>query len=507
MCVRPTAKLTTGCRRLLLAAMTAMSGMLTSGAARSQAVTGARRLEAHVWPNDGEPAPLTAGATDDLWTISGSHYRFDGTKLGQLTFSDRLAGKPERIGGIRVGAHGQVFVVGVWPSLGWSLSAHDNNGQQRWISALGRASAKNSARGPVKRRGQEEPSSEITGAEILGVDDTGLVRISGWLQGCVDLAPRPASVVECATLERAGKYFDSDVDAFPQLLFTSNFDDSGAWKASRAFPRLNARDISWSIADDSLAATASGWWTKPLTFQAPAGNPTSISFGEGDPPYRSIVALFDHTGRFRRALHLLAHEAQIVRSLAFDGHGWLWMLATYSPGLEVRGPGRLRTGASIGNCLSLLSLADGKSGGTDQPPYFHASWCTPSRSASFAATLSVGPDDRVIVSWAPTGMFEGEPLEPPPGLASPPPPRDVQGNVPRDYVPTRLVVTRRGRLEWSSAIPASHAIGLPNGWICFDVPTKLACVRRANGTPSRSSSSEDPGKAPGAADRRARQDH
>ena len=364
-----------------------------------------------------------------------------------------------------------------------------------------------SAQGPVKRRGQEAPSPEITWAEILGVDDTGSVRISGWLQGCVDLAPRPASFVECATLERAGKNVAPDADAFPQLFFTSSFDDTGGWKGSRAFPRLKVRDISWSSAGDSLAATASGWWTRPLAFQAPAGTPSSISFGEGDPPYKSIVALFDRTGRLRGALHLLAHEAQVVRSLTFDEHGWLWMLATYSPGLEVRGPGRVRTGASVGNCLSLLSLADVKSGKRDQATYFHASYCTPSRSASFPSTLSAGPDDRVIVSWAPAGMFEGEPFEPPPGLASPPSPRDIYGNVSRDYVPTRLVVTRRGRLEWSSPIPASHAIGLSGGWVCFEVPTKLACVRPTISTSTPSSATGDPGKLPGSVDRRPRQDH
>jgi hypothetical protein len=492
---------------LLLAAITTACAALAPGAVEAQSPAGARRLEAHVWPNDGEPAPLTAGAADDLWTISGSHHRFDGTKLGQLEFSDRFAGKPDRIYGIRVARAGQVFVVGIWSALGWSLSAHDQNGQQRWIKALGRVSAKSSAQGPVKRRGQEEPSPEITWAEILGVDDTGSVRISGWLKGCVDLAPRPASFVECATLERAGKNFASDADAFPQLFFTSTFDDSGGWKGSRAFPRLEVRDISWSSADDSLAATASGWWTKPLVFQAPAGTPSSISFGEGDPPYKSIVALFDRTGRLRGALHLLAREAQVVRSLTFDEHGGLWMLTTYSPGLEVRGPGRVRTGASVGNCLSLLSLADVKSGKMEQATYFHASYCTPSRSASFPSTLSAGPDDRVIVSWAPAGMFEGEPFEPPPGLASPPPPRDIYGNVSRDYVPTRLVVTRRGRLEWSSPIPASHAIGLPGGWVCFEVPTKLACVRPTNATSTPSAATADPGKLPGAVDRRPRQDH
>jgi hypothetical protein len=448
---------------LLFAAATAASVTLTPGFAWSQAVTGARRLEAHVWPNDGEPAPLAAGAADDLWTISGSHYRFDGTKLGQLSFSDRLAGKPDRIFGIRVGARGQVFIVGTWPAPGWSLSAHDQNGQQRWIRALGRVSAKSSARGPVKR-GQEKSSPEIMWAEIAGVDDTGAARISGWLKGCVDLAPAPASSVDCATRERAGKNFDPDADAYPQLFFTSRFDDSGEWKGSQTFPRLPAHDVAWSTADDSLATTAGGWWTKPLEFQAPAGTPTSISFGDGDNSAKSVVVLLDRGGRLRGALHLLAYEGPIVRGLTFDDHGWLWMLMTYSPGLEVRGPGRVRTGTSVGNCLSLVSLVEAESGKKDLTPYYHASYCTPIRSASFPSTISAGSGDRVIISWAPASMFESEPLDPPPGLDLPPPPRDIYGNVSRDYIPTRLVVTRRGRLEWSSPIPASHAIGLTNGW-------------------------------------------
>ena len=128
----------------------------------------------------------------------------------------------------------------------------------------------------------------------------------------------------------------------------------------------------------------------------------------------------------------------------------------------------------MGNCLSLLSLAT-----KGETPYFHASYCTPNRAASFSSTLTSGPADRVIISWAPADLLDGAPVEPPPGLALPPPPRDVTGNVARDYVPTRLVVTRRGQLEWSSPIPASHAIGLPNGWVCFDTPDKLACVRLA----------------------------
>jgi len=306
------------------------------------------------------------------------------------------------------------------------------------------------------------------------VDSEGAIQISGWLQGCVDLAPRPASAVECASLDRAGKNFDVDVDAFPQLFFTSRFDASGSWKGSRAFPRLNVREVAWSSAGDSLAATASGWWKKPLVIQAPAGSSTSIRFGEEDPAFKSIVVLLDRAGHLRGTLHLLAQEASIVRSLVFDGGGWLWMLTSYSPGLQVRGPGRLRGGASVGNCLSLLSLAT-----KGETPYFHASYCTPNRAASFSSTLTSGPDDRVIISWAPADLLDGAPVEPPPGLALPPPPRDVTGNVARDYVPTRLVVTRRGQLEWSSPIPASHAIGLPNGWVCFDTPDKLACVRLA----------------------------
>jgi len=470
---------TIGHGRLLFAAIAAAYVALAPARVEAQSPAGARRLEAHVWAQAADPGPLVAGAADDFWTSYGWHYRFDGTKLGELEFSDRLAGKPERIYGIRVGSRGQVFMVGTWPGLGVSMSAHDQNGQQRWIKALGRVSGKSAARGPVRRRAQEEEASpEITWAEILGVDDSGSVRISGWLKGCVDLAPPPASFVDCATWERAGKNFSPEADALPALFFTSRFDDSGGWKGSQTFPRLPARDISWSIADDALAATAGGYWNKPLAFQAPAGTPTSISFREDDPPYKSIVVLLDRTGRLRGTLHLFAHGAPVARSLTFDGHGWLWMLTTYSPGLEVRGPGRVRTGTSVGKCLSLVSLVDVDNGKKDQIPYFHASYCTPSLSASFPATLSVGSDDRVIVSWAPAGMFEGEPpIEPPPGLASPPPPRDVLGNVPRDHVPTRLVVTRRGRLEWSSPIPASHAIGLRDGWICFDIPKRLACVR------------------------------
>jgi hypothetical protein len=483
MCVRPTPEPTIEYRRLLWAAVTAASVTLTAGAAWSQAVTGARRLEAHVWPNDGEPAPLAAGAADDLWTLSGSHFRFDGTMLGQLAFSDRLAGKPDQIFGIRVGARGQIFVVGTWRALGWSLSAHDQNGQQRWIRTLGRVSAKSSARGPVKRRGQEESSPEITWAEILGVDDSGTVRISGWLKGCIDLAPAPASFVDCATAERAGKNFDPDADAFPQLFFTSRFDDSGGWKSSRTFPRLPAHDVAWSSANDTLATTVGGYWTQPLAFQAPAGTPASISFGAVDPAFKSIVVLLDRGGRLRGTLHLLAHEGAVVRGLSFDEHGWLWMLTTYSPGLEIRGPDQVRTGTSVGNCLSLVSLIEAESGKKKPLPYFHASYCTPSLSTSFPSTISAGPGDRVIISWAPASMFEGEPLDPPPGLALPLPPRDIHGNVSRDYVPTRLVVTRQGRLEWSSPIPASHAIGLTNGWTCFETPNNRACVRPTDRSP------------------------
>ena len=470
-------------RLKLFAAITAACVALAPTGVEAQSPAGARRLEAHVWAQDAEQGPLTAGAADDFWTSYGWHYRFDGTKLGELEFSDRLAGKPERIYGIRVGARGQVFVVGTWPGLGVSLSAHDQNGQQRWVRALGRVSGKSSARGPVMRRGRQEPSPEITWAEILGVDDTGSVRISGWLKGCVDLAPPPASFVDCATRERAGKSFSPDADADPLLFFTSRFDDSGGWTGSQTFPRLPALAISWSIADDSIAATAGGYWNKPLAFQAPAGTPTSISFGEDDPEFKSIVVLLDRSGRLRGTVHLLPRAARVAGSLTFDGHGWLWMLATYSPGIEVRGPGRARSGTPVAKCLSLLSLADKNiiTGKRDQLPYVQASYCTPSLSASFPTTLSVGPDDRVIVSWAPADMFQGEPLiEPPQGLASPPPPRDIAGNVPRDHVPTRLVVTRRGRLEWSSPIPASHAIGLRDGWICFDVPKRLACVRPTN---------------------------
>ena len=165
-----------GSVRSLLAAAAAACIALAPASVVSQPAAAASRLEAHVWAHDGHPGPLAAGAADDFWTSSGSHYRFDGTKLGELQFSDRLAGKPEAIVSIRVGPRGQVFVAGIWPDLGFSLAAHDENGQQRWIRSLGRAGAKGSAKGPLRRGSQEEPSPKITSAEILGVDSEGDVQ-------------------------------------------------------------------------------------------------------------------------------------------------------------------------------------------------------------------------------------------------------------------------------------------------------------------------------------------
>ena len=46
-------------------------------------------------------------------------------------------------------------------------------------------------------------------------------------------------------------------------------------KGARTFPRLHARAVAWSPAGDRLAVTASGWWSKRLTFQAPDGTEAS----------------------------------------------------------------------------------------------------------------------------------------------------------------------------------------------------------------------------------------
>jgi hypothetical protein len=401
------------------------------------------------------------------------HYRSDGTVLGKLVFSDRLAGPPDgALHTMRVGPRGQVFVTGLWPKLGESLSAHDPGGQQLWIRPLGRPGLRGAVKGPVRRAGQDEPASEIVSAEILGVDAAGDVQISGWLQGCVDLAPRPASFAACATLDRAGMYFHGDVDAYPRLFFSSSFDESGAWKGSRTFPRLPAGRVALSSADGVLAITTGGYWKKPLVFEAPAGTRVSIPFKDDDALGRSLVVLLDPEGHLAGTLHLLAHEAQIVRSFAFDTTGSLWMLVEYSPSLDVRGPGPHRAGSSVARCVSLLSLSK-----NDEVPYFHASFCRRNTGENFSISLSSAPDGRVIISGAPVGMVYDEVLDPPPGLSLSPPPRDYTGKLSSDYVPTHLVVTRRGNANWSSPIPAANAIGLPDGWICFETIKNFACVR------------------------------
>ncbi len=454
-------------------AFVAVALALAPASVSSQSIAASRILEAHVWSYDTQPGSLTPGAADDFWTLSGVHYRFDGTILGKLVFSDRLGGAPEGpLDHLRVGARGQVFVTGVWSGLGPSLSAHDLNGQQLWIRPIGRPGRKGPAKGSIRRTGQDEPSSEIVSAEILGVDAAGNVQISGWLQGCVDLASRPDSFVACATLNRAGKYFDDDVDAYPQLFFSSRFDETGGWKGSRTFPRLPAGQVAWSSVDDVLAVTTGGSWRKPLVFEAPAGTRASIPFKDDDSLARSLVVLLDPSGHLGGTLHLLAHEAQIVRSFAFDATGSLWMLIEYSPSLDVRGPGTHRAGRSLGRCVSLLSLAK-----KDEVPYFHSSFCKGNRAENFSVSVSSASDGRVIVSGAPAEMVYDEVLEPPPGLSLPPPPRDYAGKVSSDYVATHLVVTRQGNPYWSSPIPAAHAIGLPDGWICFETSKSLACVR------------------------------
>ncbi len=471
-------------RRWAIATATG-AALCSGGTPPARAQTG-RTLEAHVWAHDGQVGPLEAASSDDFWTSSGTHYRFDGTSLGKLSFSDQLGGSPREIVAVRAGSHGQAFVLGVWSSAGWGLSAHDPRGKQLWLRPLGRAAPKDAAKSPVRRRSQSEPKWEVSVAELLGVSEAGDVTVSGWVQGCVDLAPAPASQVECALLERAGRNADSNVDAFPQIFFTTRFDKSGAWKRSRVYPRLPARAAAWSGDGDRLAVTLSGWWKKTLTFQAPDGTTGSVTFGPDDPAQRSVVVLFDGAGHLAGAFHLLARTGQSIRDMTFDRAGKLWLLAASSPGPEMRGPGTQHSGASAVSCLSVVSI-----GVRNEPPYFHGTSCVPGTSADLAGAIDVAADGRVIIGGAPSGLADGETLEQPTGLeAAPAPPRDVCGNVARDYRQTRVAVTRAGNPDWSVPVPTVFAIGLASGWTCLATNKHLACVRpgsrRAGSAPAPS---------------------
>ena len=457
-------------------AATACISTLAAFALAAPVALADRTLEAHVWPSGGQVGPLVAGKADDFWTSSGVHYRSDGTRLGELSFTSLRGGAPGQVFGLRVGPSGRVAVLGDWPGMGTAVSAHDEDGRQLWLRSLGRPGPKRAAKRPVHQPGQDDPSSEVTAAELLGVDEAGGVVVSGWLQGCVDLAPAPASQVECASVDRAGKGLAGD--AYPQLFFTSRFDGSGGWKGARTFPRLPARAVAWSPAGDRLAVTASGWWSKRLTFQAPDGTEASVGFGPDDPGFRSLVILFDSKGHMDGVLHLLANTGQSVRSMTFDRTGTLWLAVASSPGLEVRGPGPKRVGESPMTCLSLVSAAAKK----DVLPYFHGATCVPGVGAHLAATLNPAPDGRIIIGGAPSGFADGETLDPPKGLdvGVPPPPRDVCGHVPRDFRAMRIAVTHQGRPDWSMPVQTAFAVGLANGWTCLQTGKQLACVRPAD---------------------------
>jgi hypothetical protein len=449
----------------------------------------ARVLEAHVWRNsaDGEASPLVAGKADDFWTSAGVHYRFDGTRIGELSFASERGGAPGQLVGLRVGPSGRVAVLGDWPGAGWAVSAHDENGRQLWLRSLGRPGPKRAAKHPVRQLDQDEPAFEVAAAELLGVDEEGGVEVAGWLQGCVDLAPAPASQVECASVDQAGKNLAGD--AYPQLFFSSRFDGSGGWQGARTYPRLPARAVAWSAAGNVLAVTASGWWLKRLAFQAPDGTEASIRFGPDDPPFRSLVILFDGTGHVASVFHLLAHAGQVVTSMAFDRAGTLWLAVASSPGLEVRGRGSQRVGASAASCLSVLSAVPKK----DVLPTFHGTSCVPGGNARLAVMLSAAPDGRIVIGGAPSGLADGETLNPPKDLdvGIPPPPRDTCGNVAPDYRATRVAVSYPGRPDWSVPVLSAFAVGLANGWTCLDTKQQLACVRPVPRQPSPAS---DPDK-------------
>jgi hypothetical protein len=442
-----------------------------------------RPLEAHVWPYEGPAAPIVAGAADDFWTASGTHYRIDGTVLGKLTFSPSRGPLPT-VTSLEVAREGQVFATALWPGIGPCVSGHDREGRQLWVRPLGRPSSAAPSE-VVRRPGQGAPRSQVTAADIAGIDRDGTVRVSGWIQGCVDLAPAPASHVECATLTHAGKNLDS-VDAFPQLLFLTSFDSHGEWKESRAFWNLPAQRVVGSSQTGALAVTADGWWKKALSFQPSGARPISVPFSADEPPSRSVALVVGSSGKLEVALHLSALAGQTVQSLAFDAKGTLWLLVTSFPGLEIRGLGVDRSGASDATCISLVSVD-----GASKRSHVHATRCrsTEGRSGPAPGVLTTAADGRVVISGATLGLAAGDVLESPAGLDRAPAARDACAGARAPREGPYLTVTRAGNPDWSVQMSVVNAVGVADGWTCFASDSRLGCLRPKNASPLNGSQS------------------
>jgi hypothetical protein len=416
---------------------------------------------------------------DDFWTTSGVHYRFDGTKLGTLAFADQSSQAPPHLSALQVGPRGQVYATGEREDIGWFLSAHDATGRQIWIRPLGHPVSPKAAKGPIHRNDQEPPRAGVSFAQVVGVSEAGTVLVSGWLQGCVDLASPSATFVDCATLDRAGKNLAPGEDAFPQLFFASRFDEKGTWRSSQSFPRLPVTGSAWSMNDDVFAVAAGGRWPKSFFVRAPDGKRVALGGDDDGNAYTSAVLLVDHDGHLRSLHRFRAGAEAIVRGLAFDATGQLWLLIDSSPVLDIKTGASSPAGIQIASCSTVLSLGRG-----EEHSSARAAACVPtnlSGTISPRQSLTTAADRRVIVSLAPDGFADGDTLAPPRGLSA----------VSRDRL--RLVVTRAGAPDWSSQIPTENAIGLPNGWTCFSTLENLACVRpaAADGNPS---DGDQPGK-------------
>lgn len=421
-----------------------------------------RELEAHVWNHDGDVGPLTAGTKDDFWTRSGIHYLFNGSRIGALSFG---SAEPPQVNTVRLGPGGELFVTARGPDGGWFLSSHDPEGRQLWMRPLGRVAPRGAAKGPVRRVEQEEPPSAVSFAEVLGVSADGMVLLSGWLQGCVDLAPEPSTFIDCATLDRAGKNTHAGQDAFPQLFFTTRFNVHGRWEGSQTFPRLPVTGSAWSQAKDILAVTLRGGWTGPISVHTPQARGSSPSPGRTEAStYQAAVAFVDRHGRARIALQLGSGSGTFVRSAAFDTLGQLWLLIDAEPSLELRAGDSKPMRMPLGRCATLMYLPN-----AGAPPRTAASVCTDiSHSATIPIqqSLVTGPDGRVLVNMAPADLLDGDTLALPSQL-----PLDGQRGAPR------LVVTTGGVPDWSVQISTGSAVALTNGWTCFSTLKSLACVR------------------------------
>ncbi|HXU80053.1 MAG TPA: hypothetical protein VN914_01565, partial [Polyangia bacterium] len=414
-------------------------------------------LEVYRWGNakgSNGPIDLAPGASTDFWTSQGFHYRFDGQQLGELSFKRQEPNRELR----SVASDGGGGVLVVWEAdKAVFLSRHDQDGRELWSTPMGLA------RRQIVKGGQAP--NEIMPVAVTGGAADGTIHVSGWFQGCVDLAGGRQHRLVCATRRNSGEPTSPELDGYPRVFFVNQYDRAGAWKRALVFEKF-PRGSAASSPSSAVAVTGRWYTSREVELRAPGGAPLlHVPAQKAGAPLKSVLGLFRQDGRTIAVTELDAARYTVVRSLSFDAADRLWLLVESSPRLDLKEAGQLRLTVPGDHCLALLSRSGSEAGWEKQLVE-----CS-SEADLFSNLLFMAPaaDGRLILGNLPAEMAATVTL----GSADGPEFARARRNL-------ALMVLTNGRPSWSlETSGVNHAVALAEGWVCFTQLTRINCVRPA----------------------------